>query len=257
MFALLGLGGAILSDTSGSMSDAVSKTLVGALILLLAVFASATLYKWVPAFGDEMASLHHDRKSAQSSGPAAAIDGPAQHANRAMGARVQDSLVGGSKTAGAKAAGAKMGGGTAVAGPVAAGAAIAKAGVDMAKNKATSSPGAQGTDAAGGGKPEQPESQQGGEDTAGTSRAPAAARPQGATLVSELLGVPPEELEREAKPVTAARAKEVIESLRARAERPRTTRARKPRADAAGAASSTSGAPAPVVTADGGRADAA
>ncbi|GAA2951687.1 hypothetical protein [Streptomyces enissocaesilis] len=186
LFALLGLGGAILSDTSGSMSDAVSKTLVGALILLLAVFASATLYKWVPAFGDEMASLHHDRKSAQSSGPAAAIDGPAQHANRAMGARVQDSLVGGSKTAsaktaGAKTAGAKMGGGTAVAGPVAAGAAIAKAGVDMAKNKATSSPGAQGTDAAGGGKPEQPESQQGGDDTAGTSGAPAAARPQGAT----------------------------------------------------------------------------
>lgn len=78
-----------------------------------------------------------------------------------------------------------------------------------------------------------------------------------AELVSELLGVPAEELEREAKPVTAARAKEVIESLRARAERPRTTRIRKPRADTADAASSTSGAPAPVVTADGGRADAA
>ncbi|MFF7803100.1 hypothetical protein [Streptomyces olivaceus] len=185
LFALLGLGGAILSDTSGSMSDAVSKTLVGALILLLAVFASATLYKWVPAFGDEMASLHHGRKNAQSSGPAAAIDGPGQHANRAMGARVQDSLVGGSKsagakTAGAKSAGAKMGGGTAVAGPVAAGAAVAKAGMDVAKNKATTSPGAQGAGAAGGGKPEQSEGQQGG-GTAGTSGAPAAARPQGAT----------------------------------------------------------------------------
>lgn len=78
-----------------------------------------------------------------------------------------------------------------------------------------------------------------------------------AELVSELLGVPAEELEREAKPVTAARAKEIIESLRARAERPRPTRARKPRADAAGAASSTAGIPAPVVTADGSRADAA
>ncbi|MCZ4118100.1 hypothetical protein [Streptomyces sp. H39-S7] len=172
LFALLGLGGAVLSDTSGSMSDAVSKTLVGALILLLAVFASATLYKWVPAFGDEMASLHHDRKSAQSSGPAAAVDGPAQHANRAMGSRVQESLVGG---------GAKSAGGTAAAGPVAAGVAVAKAGVDMAKNKATSSPGAQGTDAAGGGKPEQAEGQQGGDDTAGTSGAPDTARPGGAT----------------------------------------------------------------------------
>ncbi|MFJ6705648.1 MULTISPECIES: hypothetical protein [unclassified Streptomyces] len=185
LFALLGLGGAILSDTSGSMSDAVSKILVGALILLLAVFASATLYKWVPAFGDEMTSLHHDRKNAQSSGPAAAIDGPGQHANRAMGARVQDSLVGrsksaGTKTTGTESAGAKMGGGTAVAGPVAAGATLAKAGMDVAKNRATTSPGAQGTDAAGGERHELSEGQQGA-DSAGTSGAPAAARPQGAT----------------------------------------------------------------------------
>ncbi|MFJ7590249.1 hypothetical protein ACIQZO_23260 [Streptomyces sp. NPDC097617] len=183
LFALLGLGGAILSDTSGSMSDAVSKTLVGALILLLAVFASATLYKWVPAFGDEMAQLHHDRKTAQSSGPAAAIDGPGQHANRAINSHVQDSLVGGSsKAAGAKAAGAKMGGGTAVAGPVAAGLAVAKAGVDVAKNKAANSPGMQGADVAnGGGSSEQPQSQQGSDDQAGPSGAPAAARPEGAT----------------------------------------------------------------------------
>ncbi|MFD6468791.1 hypothetical protein [Streptomyces goshikiensis] len=152
LFALLGLGGAVLSDTTGSMSDAVSKTLVGALILLLAVFASATLYKWLPEFGDHMAQLHHDRKTAQSSGPAAAIDGPGQHANRAINSRVQDSLVGGGKSAGAKAAGAKMGGGTAAAGgPVAVGAAVAKAGLDMAKSKAASSPGAQGADAANGG----------------------------------------------------------------------------------------------------------
>lgn len=182
LFALLGLGGAVLSDTSGSMSDAVSKTLVGALILLLAVFASATLYKWVPAFGDEMAQLHHDRKFAQSSGPAAVIDGPGQHANRAINSHVQDSLVGGStKSTGSKAAGAKMGGGTAVAGPVAAGAAVAKAGVDVAKNKATSSPGMQGADAAKGGGSEQPQSQQGGDDHVGPSGAPAAAPPEGAT----------------------------------------------------------------------------
>ncbi|MFJ2818503.1 hypothetical protein [Streptomyces sp. NPDC087294] len=180
LFALLGLGGAILSDASGNMSDAVSKTLVGALILLLAVFASATLYKWVPAFGDEMAQLHHDRKSGQASGPASAIDGPGQHANRAMGARMQDSLVGGgAKSTGAKATGTKMGGGTAMAGPVALGAGITKTGVNTTKNKATNSPGAQGTDAAGGDKPEQPEAQQGDDD--GTTGVPAAAQPQGAT----------------------------------------------------------------------------
>ncbi|MDX2538833.1 hypothetical protein [Streptomyces scabiei] len=78
-----------------------------------------------------------------------------------------------------------------------------------------------------------------------------------AELVSELLGVPAEELEREAKPVTAARAKEIIEALRARAERPPSTRTRKPRADAVEAASLALGAPAPAVTADGSRADAA
>ncbi|MFJ8953480.1 hypothetical protein ACIRO1_25535 [Streptomyces sp. NPDC102381] len=78
-----------------------------------------------------------------------------------------------------------------------------------------------------------------------------------AELVSELLGVPAEELEREAKPVTAARAKEIIESLRGRAERPRPTRTRKPRADTVDAASSASSAPTPVVTTDDSRADAA
>ena len=178
LFALLGLGGAVLSDTSGSMSDVVSKTLVGALILLLAVFASATLYRWVPAFGDEMAQLHHDRKAAQSSGPAAAIDGPGQHANRAINSRVQDAVVGGGKSAGAKAAGAKMGGGTAAAGgPVAVGAAVAKAGLDMAKNKATSSPGMQGPGAAN----NDSSAQTPGQQESGAPDAPATANPEGTT----------------------------------------------------------------------------
>ncbi|QCX77860.1 hypothetical protein C9F11_21140 [Streptomyces sp. YIM 121038] len=147
LFALLGLGGAILSDSTGSMSDAVSKILVGALILLLAVFASATLYKWVPAFGDEMAQLHHGRKTAQSSGPAAAVDGPGQHANRALNSHIQSALVGGGKGGGAAM-------GTA-AGPVGAGIALAKAGTDAVKGKAMSSPGAQGTDAGNGGESQQ------------------------------------------------------------------------------------------------------
>ncbi|MGW2840573.1 hypothetical protein ACWCWD_22620 [Streptomyces sp. NPDC001493] len=195
LFALLGLGGAILSDTSGGMSDAVSKILVGALILLLSVFASATVYRWVPAFGDEMASLHHDRKSAQSSGPAAAIDGPAQHANRAMGTHVQDSLVGGSKAAGstaagAKTAGARMGGGTAAAGPVAAGLALAKAGASMAKSRATNFPGAQSSDVADSERHESRESQQGG-GAADPASAPASARPQG-TSSGPMVGSPPD-----------------------------------------------------------------
>ncbi|GAB2777618.1 hypothetical protein [Streptomyces daliensis] len=193
LFALLGLGGAILSDSSGNMSDAVSKTLVGALILLLAVFASATLYKWLPAFGDEMSQLHHDRKTGQSAGPASVIDGPGQHANRAMSMHVQDALVGGgggggggkaaggkaSAAAGGKAASSTVGGGTAAAGPMGAAATGAKTGVDVAKKKAAEAPGARGTGAADGGTG-QGQPQQGG-DGAAEPGAPASARPQGPT----------------------------------------------------------------------------
>ncbi|QHC27450.1 hypothetical protein GR130_38360 [Streptomyces sp. GS7] len=194
LFALLGLGGAIFSDTTGNLSDSVSRTLVGALILFLAVFASATLYKWLPAFGDDMAALHHDRKAAQSSGPAAAVDGPAQHANRAMSTHIQDSLVSGKSagsagsvsaaggkgaassavgragTASAKTAASGTGAGVAAAGP-AAPVAAAKAGFDLAKAKVSSSPGMQGADASNGGA-----GQGQGSDPSG---APAAARARG------------------------------------------------------------------------------
>ncbi|MFE6737510.1 hypothetical protein [Streptomyces tubercidicus] len=75
-------------------------------------------------------------------------------------------------------------------------------------------------------------------------------------LVSQLLEVPTDELEREAKPISAARAKEVMTVLRARAERPRTRRSRPARPAEAQS-------PAPevghqvVATPAGGHADAA
>ncbi|WP_143608587.1 hypothetical protein [Streptomyces sp. CB03234] len=78
-----------------------------------------------------------------------------------------------------------------------------------------------------------------------------------AELVAELLGVPAEELEREAKPVTAARAKEIIEVLRARAERPRSSRPRKPRSEGSAPSPPAPDTTAPVFTPDGSRADAA
>ncbi|MFF9016160.1 hypothetical protein ACF09C_24735 [Streptomyces sp. NPDC014870] len=73
-----------------------------------------------------------------------------------------------------------------------------------------------------------------------------------AELVAQLLGVTAEELEREAKPVTAARAKEVIEGLRARAERPRPVR----RARKASASPAPPSAAAPNSATEGGLADA-
>ncbi|MFC5895243.1 hypothetical protein ACFP3M_20820 [Streptomyces ramulosus] len=204
LLALLGLGGAVLSDSSSNVSDSVSKILVGALILLLAVFASGTVYRWVPAFGDEMSQLHHARMTAQSSGPASVVDGPAQQTNRVINTRIHDSLVGGrpssgkaagsaaggkAGTASAKATtgGAKSGAGTAsAAGPVGAAVAVAKAGVDLAKNRATSSPGAQGTDAANGGGAQVPAER--GPSAAG-SGAPASARARGTT--SPVVSPPP------------------------------------------------------------------
>ncbi|MCX4804515.1 hypothetical protein ACFWWM_16375 [Streptomyces sp. NPDC058682] len=78
-----------------------------------------------------------------------------------------------------------------------------------------------------------------------------------AELVAELLGVPVEELEREAKPVTAARAKEIIERLRARAERPRSCRPRTPRAEASTPLPPAPGTAARVLAPDDSRADAA
>lgn len=71
-------------------------------------------------------------------------------------------------------------------------------------------------------------------------------------LVGQLLGLSAEDLEREAKPVTAARAKEVIEELRARAERPRPVR----RARKTGAAATEPSASAPAPAPEGGLADA-
>ena len=166
LFALLGLGGSVLTSSSGGLSDSVSTTLVGALILLLAVFSSAMLYRWLPVFGDEMAQLHHDRKSLQNTGPAAAIDGPAQHANRALGQYAQDAIVGGQgggqKADAAKAAARKATASKAAAGtPVGFATMVAKSTATAVKNKATSSPGAQGT-SSGGGTPSEQSSSTGG-----------------------------------------------------------------------------------------------
>ncbi|WP_424212693.1 hypothetical protein ACN20G_11775 [Streptomyces sp. BI20] len=154
LVALLGLGGAVLSDSATS-KDPASQILVGALILLLTVFASASVYKWVPTFGDDMAALHHARKSAASSGPAGAVPGPASTANSLATSYMQKAVVGGGKAASTGAKAAATGPGAAAV----AAAKAAKAGVDWSKNKAMSSPGAspdtsgQGGASKGGGTP--------------------------------------------------------------------------------------------------------
>jgi hypothetical protein len=55
-------------------------------IMFLSIFTSAAIYKFVPSFGDDMASIHHQRKSAANAGPAAAVDGPVAHLRRGVAA---------------------------------------------------------------------------------------------------------------------------------------------------------------------------
>lgn len=79
-----------------------------------------------------------------------------------------------------------------------------------------------------------------------------------AELLAGLLDVPAEELEREAKPVTAARAKEVIEDLRRHAARPRIRRSPASRSSSSSTEAPPTARTSPTGPApDGSRADAA
>ncbi|MFE7132876.1 hypothetical protein ACFVIM_18665 [Streptomyces sp. NPDC057638] len=140
LFALFGLAAAIMNSEKSDAADAVNTLLVGALLLFLAVFSSASIYKWLPVFGDQMGDLMNTRKGAAQSGPLAAVPGPAQAASSAMNARMMHSPVVAGKGAAAAGKGAASAGGgaAAAAGPVAAGAMAVKAGADAVKNKAHS-----------------------------------------------------------------------------------------------------------------------
>lgn len=165
LFALFGLAAAIMNTDTNSGTEAVNTLLVGALLLYLSVFSSASLYKWLPTFGDQMGDLMNTRKGAAQSGPAAAVPGPAQAANSAMNARMTNSVVGqGANAAAGKAAGA--------AGPVGAAVMVAKAGVDMAKNKAD---GADAIADQGAGGDNGPESGPGSTSGGGTGGTPSSA----------------------------------------------------------------------------------
>ncbi|TWV53435.1 hypothetical protein FRZ03_10710 [Streptomyces misionensis] len=72
---VLGLAGAL---SSGNGPDAFSAVVSGLAIILLAIFASAAIYRFVPGFGDEIASGRNNRimQSAESKA-AAVISSPA------------------------------------------------------------------------------------------------------------------------------------------------------------------------------------
>ncbi|MFF8290759.1 hypothetical protein ACF068_16250 [Streptomyces sp. NPDC016309] len=67
---VLGLAGALSADDG---PDAFSAVVSGLAIILLAIFASAMIYRFVPGFGDEIASARTNRKQATDGSQAAAV----------------------------------------------------------------------------------------------------------------------------------------------------------------------------------------
>ncbi|MFD3871023.1 hypothetical protein [Streptomyces sp. NPDC058623] len=99
---VLGLAGALAGDKG---PDAFSAVVSGLAIILLAIFASAMIYRFVPGFGDEIASARTNRSKATDGAQAAAvISSPASlvsqgiktHSSRGGGAHRADSGSGGS-----------------------------------------------------------------------------------------------------------------------------------------------------------------
>lgn len=71
---VLGLAGALSSDDGPNAFGAVVS---GLAIILLAIFASAMIYRFVPGFGDDVQSLRNGRKASGESQAAAVISSPA------------------------------------------------------------------------------------------------------------------------------------------------------------------------------------
>ncbi|MFI8350128.1 hypothetical protein [Streptomyces sp. NPDC085596] len=67
---VLGLAGALSGDTG---PDAFSAVVSGLSIILLAIFASAMIYRFVPGFGDEIAGSRNNRIMQGAEGKAAAV----------------------------------------------------------------------------------------------------------------------------------------------------------------------------------------
>jgi hypothetical protein len=67
---VLGLAGALANDDG---PNAISAVVTGLAIILLAIFASAMIYRFVPGFGDEIVAARSSRKQATDGAKAAAV----------------------------------------------------------------------------------------------------------------------------------------------------------------------------------------
>lgn len=91
LFALFGLAAAIMNSDKSGNADAVNTILVGALLLFLSVFSSASIYKWLPGFGDDgFPDEHPQGRRASRSGRG----GPRSGAGRELGDERTDDELG-------------------------------------------------------------------------------------------------------------------------------------------------------------------
>ncbi len=81
---------------SGIPGDTFSSVLSAIALLLLSVVASFAVYRLVPLVGDELGQLHGARRAVQSSGPAAAVPGPATIASQGIAAHMRTFAAGSS-----------------------------------------------------------------------------------------------------------------------------------------------------------------
>nr|WP_225448476.1 hypothetical protein [Streptacidiphilus sp. P02-A3a] len=90
---ILGLAGAIASNAGAN--DAFSTVLSGVAILVLSIFASSAIYRFVPGFGDEMVAMRRARASAVSAG-SAVVNGPANFMKQGISTHAGRGADGGS-----------------------------------------------------------------------------------------------------------------------------------------------------------------
>jgi hypothetical protein len=94
LFAILDLAAELQNAGAWNFSGGASPAFAGCALLFLACFASWTIYRWVPTFGDDIAAAAATRRDAMAAGPAAAVEGPAAQVRTLIHTRAAESVIG-------------------------------------------------------------------------------------------------------------------------------------------------------------------
>nr|WP_052443178.1 hypothetical protein [Streptacidiphilus neutrinimicus] len=103
---VLGLAGAVAS--SAGANDAFATVTSGVAILVLSIFASSVIYRFVPGFGDDMVAMRRARAQAVSAGRAV-VNGPANFMKQGISTHAgRDGENGGGSSGGGAAGGGSV-----------------------------------------------------------------------------------------------------------------------------------------------------